>query len=191
MAKKPTKSTKKTPAKKKPAANPEPEKKAEEPEAAPEPPAEDEPVPDHEPEPAPEPEPKAEAEPEPAPAPSTIAGPAGEFGIPSAEPVIKAPEPKIKIKNLRNRRVDITLEHAVYCAAIGRCVCSRREVIRERPLERKSRAMVHRKETILIPKSIILAPLGTSEPLHKAAEQCADVRSKVINRPQKLKILPA
>jgi hypothetical protein len=142
------------------------------------------------PEPTPEPEPEAAPEPEPAPK-STVAGPDGGFGVPSDEPLAKKSEPRIRLKNLRNRRVDITLEHAVYCAEIGRCVCSKRDVVRARPIERKSKAMAHRIESILIAKSIILGPLGTSEPLHAAAKKCADVKAKLVNRPQKLQILPA
>lgn len=134
----------------------------------------------------PDPEPKEDPKPKP-----QVSGPNGEFGVPSDEPVLKRGEPGIRLKNLRNKAVGITLEHEVYCAAIGRCVCSARDVMRERRIERKSTAMAYRVETIRIPKSINLAPMGVSEPLHEAVKNCADVRPKLINRPQKLKVVPA
>ena len=120
-----------------------------------------------------------------------VTGPGGGFGVPSEEPLVKADERKVKLKNLQNRSVDITLEHEVYCKAIGRCVCAERDMVRFEQIERGSKEQAPRIRRKRLPKSLILAPLGESVPLNEAVKGCADVRSKLINRPQKLKVLPA
>lgn len=120
-----------------------------------------------------------------------VSGPSGEFGVPSEEPVVKKDERRVRLVNLRNKTIVVSLEHDVYCAAIGRCVCSRRDVVRERRIERKSTAQAPRVERILIPQTINIGPKGSSGPLHEAVQRCADVRTKLINRPQKLRIVPA
>ena len=149
------------------------------------------PKPEPDPTPADDKAPVVEAKPDPPKRKSLVCGPDGGFGVPSDEPILKKGEPRCRVKNMRNKRVDITLEHDVYCNGLGRCVCSSRVVIRERRIERKSKAMAPRRETIRIPKSFILPPMGESEPLHAAVKECADVKSKLLNRPQKLMIVPA
>lgn len=182
----------KKPATKKPADKPpvEPEPKAEEPA----PPAEPEPKPEQAPKPkveapgGPEGDPRVKG---PNPPPDRkVAGPAGEFGVPSEEPVWKKGEPGVRFKNLRNKAVDINLDHAVYCAAAGRCVCAERDVPREVLVERGSKAQAIHYKRIKLARAVRIPPMGISEPLHKAAIMCPDVEPKLLNRPQKLKILP-
>jgi hypothetical protein len=169
------------PADEKPQADPEPEEPAAD--AAPEPPKPKVSAPG-----GPEGDPRVKG---PTPPPDRkVSGPAGEFGVPSAAPVWKKGEPGCRIKNLRNKAVDVSLDHETYCAEVGRCVCAERDVAREKLIERGSKAQAISYERIKLAKAIRIPPMGISEPLHEAAKQCADVTTKVMSRPQKLKILP-
>lgn len=119
-----------------------------------------------------------------------VVGPSGGFGVPSPEDLVANGEPAIRLKNLRNRPVDIMLDHDSYCAAIDRCVCAERDVLRWERYERKSAAQRLVKRRVKLARTVIIPPLGVSEPLHEAVTKCADVAPKLANRPQKLKIAP-
>lgn len=186
------------PAKVEPSPEPAPE---DTPEAPPPPPA-PEPEPKSKPEQAPEPEPKPKVEapggpdgdprvkgPKPPPD-RKVAGPAGEFGVPSEEPTHKAGEPGVRLKNLRNKPIFVSLDHEIYCAAAGRCTCSTRDVARETLIERGSKAQRMEYKRILMPRSVMIPAMGVSEPLHAAVKKCPDVAQKLHNRPQKIKIMP-
>lgn len=131
--------------------------------------------------------PKAEAEKS---KKSKVAGPDGGFGVPSAEPLAKPEERKVRLVSLYRRPMDITLEHEVYCAAIGRCVCSTRAVGRWQRVEKGSRDQALREVEIRIPKSFTLRFGEESEPLHEAAQRCTDVKNHLTCKPQHIKILP-
>lgn len=120
-----------------------------------------------------------------------VADSRGGFGVPSDKPVVKKAEPKIQLKNVWGRPIDVTLEHAVYCATIGRCVCADRSVIRFERVEKGSREQVARRKDIKLPKSFRLAPGQTSEVLHEAATRCADVKNHSNCKPMHLKVVPA
>lgn len=116
------------------------------------------------------------------------AGQKGAFAKESAEPLVKTGEPSVVLINLQTRSIDVTLEHAVYCEAVGRCVCGDRKVFRRVRKERKSREEIIRTVDLKVARSISIPPRGKSEPLHEAAKQCADVVAKTRTRPAKIQI---
>jgi hypothetical protein len=134
--------------------------------------------------------PKAEASKVEGPKKSKVVGPDGGFGVPSSEPLAKPEERRIRLVSLYRRPMDITLEHEVYCAALGRCVCSTRAVGRWKRVEKGSRAQALRETELRIPKSFTLRPGKKSEPLHEAAQRCTDVKIRLTRRPKHMKILP-
>jgi len=131
---------------------------------------------------------EAEAAPE-EPAPKSVGQP-GTFAKPSSEPLVADGERRVVLVNLQNRSIDVTLEHAVYCQAVGRCVCGSRDVFRRVRKERKSREEIVRRVPMLVAKSITIAPRGTSEPLHEAVRKCADAIAKTRANPPKIQIKP-
>jgi hypothetical protein len=135
-------------------------------------------------------EPKAPKKVDP-PKKSKVVGPDGGFGVPSDEPLAKPEERKVRLVSLYRRPMDITLEHEIYCKALGRCVCSTRAVGRWERVEKGSRAQTLREREIRIPKSFTLRFGEKSEPLHEAAQRCTDVKNHSNCKPQHLKVLPA
>lgn len=115
----------------------------------------------------------------------------GGFGVPSEAPVVTKAEPKIQLVNVWGRPLDIELEHSVYCAEIGRCVCAERSVVRFERVEKGSKEQVPRRKDIKLPKSFRLAPGQTSEVLHEAAIRCADVKNHSKCKPIHLKVIQA
>ncbi len=136
------------------------------------------------------PTPKAETPKAPKPKKSKVVGPDGGFGVPSVEPLARPEERKIRLVSLYRRPMDITLEHEVYCKALGRCVCSTRAVGRWERVEKGSREQALRERELRIPKSFTLRFGDKSEPLHEAAQRCTDVKIRLTRKPQHLKILP-
>jgi hypothetical protein len=133
--------------------------------------------------------PKLQVEPD-APKPK-LADERGGFGVPSEKPVVKEAEPKVQLKNVWGRPIDVELEHDVYCVEVDRCVCAVRSVIRFERVERGSKEQVPRRKDIKLPMSFRLAPGQTSGVLHEAATRCADVKNHSKCKPMHLKVIPA